>query len=54
VIGLTGSSRTGILSIILFFIIGGLLLTMVDVENGRRVAQAAEQEVRIAGEPTRV
>ncbi len=34
-----GSSRPAILSLIAFFIIGGYLLTRVNVEEGRRVAQ---------------
>jgi UMF1 family MFS transporter len=34
-----GSSRPAILSIIIFFILGGYLLTRVNVEEGRRVAQ---------------
>jgi len=37
-----GSSRPAILSIIVFFIVGGYLLTRVDVEEGRRVAQAED------------
>ncbi|HUE97562.1 MAG TPA: MFS transporter [Longimicrobiaceae bacterium] len=45
-IALTGSSRNAILSIILFFIGGALLLAMVDVDEGRRVAQEAEKGVR--------
>jgi UMF1 family MFS transporter len=40
---LTGSGRYGILSIILFFIVGGILLAFVDVEEGERVARAAEE-----------
>ena len=39
-IELTGSSRNGILSVILFFILGGLLLWKVDVAAGRRQATA--------------
>jgi UMF1 family MFS transporter len=39
-IHLTGSSRNAILSIIAFFIVGALLLAMVDVEEGQRVARA--------------
>ncbi len=39
---LMGESRFGILSIILFFIVGGILLSFVDVEEGERVARAAE------------
>ncbi|HUQ01277.1 MAG TPA: MFS transporter [Kofleriaceae bacterium] len=36
-----GSSRPAILSIIAFFILGGFLLTRVDVEEGRTLASAA-------------
>jgi len=35
-----GQSRLSIVSLIIFFIVGGLLLTRVDVEEGVRVAQA--------------
>jgi MFS transporter, UMF1 family len=38
VIALTGSSRFGILSIILFFVGGGVLLYFVDETKGRRIA----------------
>ncbi|HEY8143865.1 MAG TPA: MFS transporter [Kofleriaceae bacterium] len=41
---LTGSSRNGILSVIAFFIVGALLLALVDVDEGRRAARAADQE----------
>ena len=34
----TGSSRAGVLSVILFFVAGGTLLAFVDVESGRRAA----------------
>ncbi len=44
-IALTGSSREAILSIIAFFIIGGLILTFVDVDEGRAVARQAERDV---------
>jgi UMF1 family MFS transporter len=37
---LTGSSRIAILSVIAFFLAGGILLHFVDVERGRREAQA--------------
>ena len=37
-----GSSRPAVLAIIVFFIAGGLLLNRVDVEEGRRVARAAD------------
>lgn len=38
---ITGQSRLSIVSLIVFFTVGGLLLTRVDVEEGIRVAQAA-------------
>jgi UMF1 family MFS transporter len=37
-----GNSRPAVLSLIAFFIVGGLLLTFVDVEEGRRVARAED------------
>ena len=43
-IAATGSSRNAILSVIAFFIVGGLLLARVDVEEGRRAAREAERE----------
>lgn len=44
----TGSSRNAILSVIVFFAVGALLLALVDVDEGRRVAQEAEAGVRTA------
>jgi UMF1 family MFS transporter len=38
-IKLTGSSHYAILSVILFFVVGGVLLAMVDVEAGQREAK---------------
>jgi UMF1 family MFS transporter len=43
-----GSSRPAILSLIVFFIIGGFLLTRVDIAEGRRVAQE-EDAVLLGG-----
>jgi UMF1 family MFS transporter len=43
---ITGSSRGAILSLIAFFVVGGVLLAMVDVEEGQRVARDAEADVR--------
>jgi UMF1 family MFS transporter len=37
-----GSSRPAVLSIVVFFIIGGYLLTRVNVEEGKRVAKAED------------
>ena len=41
----TGSSRSAILSIVVFFIVGAALLARVDVEDGQRVAREAEARV---------
>jgi UMF1 family MFS transporter len=43
-IHLGGSSRYAILSVIAFFVVGGALLLLVDVEAGQRAARAAEAE----------
>jgi len=37
-----GNSRNAILAIVVFFIVGALLLTRVDVDAGRRHARAGE------------
>ena len=42
----TGSSRSAILSIVVFFIVGAALLATVDVEEGQRVAREADASVR--------
>ena len=47
-IAVFGSSRPAVLSVILFFVVGGWLLTRVDVAEGRRAAREAEQA--LAGE----
>jgi UMF1 family MFS transporter len=44
-----GSSRPAILSIILFFIVGGFLLILVDVEAGKRVAQVEDARLLAEG-----
>ncbi|MBP2646758.1 MAG: major facilitator superfamily protein [Gemmatimonadetes bacterium] len=41
-IRLTGSSRNAILSVVAFFVVGGLLLLFVKVDEGRRAAREAE------------
>ncbi len=46
-VGLTAdTSRPAILSIIAFFIIGGIILYFVDVDEGRRVAREAEARMK--------
>ncbi|HJU88707.1 MAG TPA: MFS transporter [Gemmatimonadaceae bacterium] len=47
-IGLTGSSRNAILTIIAFFAIGGYLLSKVDVEEGQRIARDADAKTLAA------
>jgi UMF1 family MFS transporter len=47
-IGATGSSRNAILSVILFFIVGASILLFVNVEEGERVARAAERDLHVA------
>jgi len=42
----TGSAQTAILSVVVFFIVGGLLLAKVDVEGGQR--QAREEDAHLA------
>ncbi|MFT5289246.1 MAG: UMF1 family MFS transporter [Planctomycetota bacterium] len=49
VIEFTGSSQNAILSVILFFIVGGALLTKVDVEAGRAAAREADEDLHSAG-----
>ena len=39
---MTGSSRPAVLSVVAFFIVGGLLLSGIDIDEGKRVAQAED------------
>jgi UMF1 family MFS transporter len=39
---LTGTSRAAILSVIAFFVLGGFLLSLVNVQEGQRIAREAE------------
>ncbi|MEM1202002.1 MAG: MFS transporter [Acidobacteriota bacterium] len=43
VIEFTGSEREAILSVIVFFVVGGFLLSRVDVEEGQRQARLADR-----------
>jgi UMF1 family MFS transporter len=43
-IELTGSPESGMLALVVFFLLGGFLLWRVDVEEGRRVARGAERQ----------
>jgi len=47
-VALFGSSRPAILSIVVFFIVGIVLLRRVDVDEGRRVAHEADAEAAAA------
>lgn len=44
-----GNSRWGVLSLVLFFIVGTIILTRVDVDEGKRVAR--EEDQRLVPEP---
>ena len=41
---LVGHSRFSIVSVVIFFIVGAILLSKVDVEEGKRVARQAERD----------
>lgn len=45
---LTGGGRMGVISLIVFFVLGGLLLARVDVDEGMRVARQVELEMQPA------
>jgi MFS transporter, UMF1 family len=44
----SGTSRNAILSVLAFFILGAALLTLVDVESGRRAARDAEAALPVS------
>jgi UMF1 family MFS transporter len=46
VIELTGSSRNAIVSVIVFFVVGGLLLSQVDVTQGRAAVVRKEEQIK--------
>jgi UMF1 family MFS transporter len=41
----TGSSRRAVLSVIVFFVVGGVLLWFVDTDEGQRVAKTEEASI---------
>jgi UMF1 family MFS transporter len=49
VLAVTGSPRPAILTLVVFFAVGALLLSLVDVERGRRLAREAEAAAHDAG-----
>jgi UMF1 family MFS transporter len=46
VIELTGSSRNAIVSVVVFFLVGGLLLSKVDVTQGRAAVVRKEEQIK--------
>src|SRR6185503_19078688 len=42
VVNATGSSRSAVLSVVAFILVGGILLFFVNIEEGQRVAREAE------------
>jgi UMF1 family MFS transporter len=48
-IAITGESRLAILSVIVFFVAGAVVLSLVNVEQGREVARQAERAFANAG-----
>ncbi len=46
---LFGSSRPAVMSLIVFFIVGGLILSRVDVEEGQRIAREIDDELEESG-----
>jgi UMF1 family MFS transporter len=46
VIERSGSGRSAILAVAVFFVVGGVILTFVNVDRGRQAARAAEAELR--------
>jgi MFS-type transporter involved in bile tolerance (Atg22 family) len=49
---LFGSSRPAVLSLVLLFVLGGWLLTRVNVDEGKRIAQAEDAELLGSGAVT--
>lgn len=48
---LTGGGRMGVMSLIIFFVLGGLLLSQVDEQEGIRVAEEEEKILQPASNP---
>src|SRR5690606_12542428 len=45
VVSISGQGRLAILAVLLFFIVGAMLLTLVDVDKGRAEARRGEREI---------
>jgi UMF1 family MFS transporter len=48
-VAITGSSRPAVLSLVLFFVVGIVILRTVDVDEGRRVAVEADAGIQRGG-----
>jgi len=48
IVSSTGSGRTAILAILIFFVVGAALLVPVDIEAGRRRAREDEEAIEAA------
>jgi MFS transporter, UMF1 family len=51
-VALTGSTRTAILSVVLFFVLGGVALSRVDVPRGQQIAREEDAETAPMQPPT--
>jgi UMF1 family MFS transporter len=51
IVAISGSSRNAILSVIAFFVIGGILLLLVNVEEGQKLARTAERAEKAEEQP---
>jgi UMF1 family MFS transporter len=48
VVSMSGQGRLAILAVLIFFIVGAMLLTLVDVDKGRQEARQGEREIAAA------
>jgi MFS transporter, UMF1 family len=53
VVSISGRGRSAILAVLIFFIVGAILLTRVDIDAGRREARAGEDEIAAVMRPDR-
>jgi UMF1 family MFS transporter len=53
VVSISGEGRSAILAVLLFFIVGAILLTRVDIDAGRREARTGEDEIAGVMRPER-
>lgn len=53
IIAISGSSRNAILSVIVFFVVGGAILCFVNVQEGQALARSVEAEYKRKAQPPR-